>query len=390
MLHSTTYFANTVTSYLDITTTYLIIPYDDYPPYNIGSTFLTTPWRRDTWTPTISRMELYRLHHAIKHPESTSMSNVIRKSLGDSPLTPDLKKELESIRWSECAQTSELPRRPKLAFPHEATPNIVLSLDVMFHKIRTVSTDVLFMINHADMTLRLNTLQDRTAPTALNSFYKHWISVYDAPTYVLVDRGSNLAAEFMKEKLHEVDAQLCPIPKEAPWGIGLNERSHHYLHKSIHRLLLQKDYDTGHNHEVLLSDVEVGWNYAQHSNNVLLHYHRFGIMPRLLVTLDESPRITERVALMHLARQETEKLRTLDFILRALDNTHRSIMSMKSFSVNEKVWSHRKSHEWHAGIISAIDHPTVTVQFEGKTVSHSPQSRSTTLWRTHYTFRPQG
>lgn len=145
------------------------------------------------------------------------------------------------------------------------------------------------MIDHGDMVMRLKMLFSRTALTAFNSFYSRWISIFDAPTYVLVDRGSNLAAELMKEKLHEVEAQLCPIPTKAPWGIGLDERFYRYCHKSIDRLLLQTDYDAGHDLEVLLADVEVGWNFAQHTNNVLLHYNRFGVMPRFIGSLDESP-----------------------------------------------------------------------------------------------------
>lgn len=52
----------------------------------------------------------------------------------------------------------------------------------------------------------------------------------------------NLSAEFIEEKLHEVDSQLCPVATEAPCGTGINERSHRYLQKRIDHLLFQKDY----------------------------------------------------------------------------------------------------------------------------------------------------
>lgn len=80
--------------------------------------------------------------------------------------------------------------------------------------------------------------------------------------YVYVDQGSNISAELMKEMIHEVYSQLCPVLTEAPWGIGLNEESHQYLQKIIDRIIFQKDYDTGQDHEVQLADVEIGWNYA--------------------------------------------------------------------------------------------------------------------------------
>lgn len=125
----------------------------------------------------------------------------------------------------------------------------------------------------------------------------------------------------MREKLHEVESQLCPILTEALWGIGLNERAHRYIHKEIDRLLLQSDYDTVHDHEILLADVEMGWNYALHANNILPHFQRFGIMPRVIGALDESPRLTERIALMHISRQETETLRARDVLTKALDTS---------------------------------------------------------------------
>lgn len=92
---------------------------------------------------------------------------------------------------------------------------------------------------------------------AFNTFYSRWLSIFDAPTYVLVDLASNFAAELMKEKLHDVETQRCAIPTEAPWGVGLNERSHRYLHKSMDRVPLQVNYDTGHGPEVLWADVKV-------------------------------------------------------------------------------------------------------------------------------------
>ena len=85
------------------------------------------------------------------------------------------------MRCGECASTAELPRKPKMAMPAESTPNIVVSLDVMQHKIRSKSTDIHVMIDHGDMRIRLKVLPDRRAITAFNAFYSRWISIFDAP-----------------------------------------------------------------------------------------------------------------------------------------------------------------------------------------------------------------
>lgn len=137
------------------------------------------------------------------------------------------------------------------------------------------------MIDHGYILHRLKTLSSRTALTDFNAFYSRWICAFDASIYVYVDSGSKLSADLMKQELHEVDSKLCTVPCEAPRGIGLNERTRRYLQKSIDGLLLQNDYDTGQDHEILLDDIEIGWNHAKHANNILPRYHRLGIMPRL-------------------------------------------------------------------------------------------------------------
>ena len=126
------------------------------------------------------------------------------------------------MRCDEFAEEPKLPRQPKLAMPAEATPNIVFSLDIIPHKIRNKSTDILVTIDHGDMLILLKILHDRRAITAFNTFYSRWISTFDAPGYVRVACDSNLAAELMKDKLHEFQAHLLPVPTKAPFGIGLN------------------------------------------------------------------------------------------------------------------------------------------------------------------------
>lgn len=146
------------------------------------------------------------------------MSKVIRQSLGDDPMPTELKAELESIGCSECSEIPERLRKPKIFLPPESTPNVVVSLDVMQHKIRNQKTHILVMIDHFDIVLRLKKSSNCTALTAFNIFYRRWISTFDAPTYVYVDGRSNLSAELMKEKLYEVDVQLCPVPNRSTMG----------------------------------------------------------------------------------------------------------------------------------------------------------------------------
>lgn len=63
------------------------------------------------------------------------MSKLIMKSLGDGPLPTEMNKVQASLSCSECAETAELPLKLKLGLPLESTPNVVVPLDVVLHKI---------------------------------------------------------------------------------------------------------------------------------------------------------------------------------------------------------------------------------------------------------------
>lgn len=96
------------------------------------------------------------------------------------------------------------------------------------------------MIDHLDMLIHLKVLLD-WRPVTVSALYNRWITFFDAFIFVIVDCGSDLAAELKKEKLHEVESQFVPILTELSWGIGFKERSLHYLFKSIDRPLLKPD-----------------------------------------------------------------------------------------------------------------------------------------------------
>lgn len=72
------------------------------------------------------------------------------------------------------------------------------------------------MIDHRHMLLRLKVFPNYSAQIAFDALYSSWVSIFDAPSYVFVNRGSNLAAELLKRKLPQIEAQLCPNPTEAP------------------------------------------------------------------------------------------------------------------------------------------------------------------------------
>lgn len=62
------------------------------------------------------------------------------------------------------------------------------------------------MIDHGDELLRLKVLPNCIAQATFNAFYSLQVWLINAFSFVIVNRISNLAAELMKQKLHEIVA----------------------------------------------------------------------------------------------------------------------------------------------------------------------------------------
>lgn len=89
--------------------------------------------------------------------------------------------------------------------PHEATPKIAVLLDVVPHKIGSELENIIVILYHMAMLLRLAFFENNAAPNGFNDFCSRWISIFDAPVYVIVDRRSDLSAKYMMIKLHDVE-----------------------------------------------------------------------------------------------------------------------------------------------------------------------------------------
>ena len=324
------------------------------------------PWKRDDWTSALTGNSIDKIHKTLRHPEPTSMMQLFRQQNSQRKLPASLKAEIEDHTCKICEEHAQLPRVPKISIPPPASPNLAVTLDVMQHNILGKPVKILVMLDAGDVMLRLKHIPTDSARNAFSAYFTRWISIFDSPVFTIVDRGRNLTNDYMVSQLHLLQSQLCPIPTEAPWSIGTNERSHGFLHRAIDKLQESQFLDCSNDVDVLLSEVEMSWNFVQHVNNVLPHYQRFGDMPRQLGNREIAPTTRERIALMELARQHTEQLRAEHTILRALNTRYRHVTDLKLFKVDDPVWFHRNKHGWRRGIVVRVDRPTIHVEHLGK------------------------
>lgn len=235
----------------------------------------------------------------------------------------------------------------------------------MSHKINTKVNDILVIIGHRGMLLLLQHLNDRSAQTSFNGFHSLWISISDTMMYVPVDHGSGLCMGLMKWKLYMRRVNSYPFQSKNSSVLGLLNNFIATYTKILIGVYSRNAWmlDTATN--FLLADVKIGWNFTEHTNNTLPHFHRFGVLPKVFESLSENFCWSERTTLMNLARNRTETIRIPAFISRSIDFHYRHIAPFKSFSVHEKVWLHRHRYWWQQCTVSSINSSTIMIK-QGK------------------------
>ena len=315
------------------------------------------PWEREGWKSNLNQDNITRLHENLRHPKPSAMIELFRRQSMEKQLPKGLIQKIteQGDNCKPCTEHALLPRTPKLAIPPPSMPNIAVTLDVMHHTINGKHIHILVMLDTGDKLLRLSHIIDDTAKTSYNCYFRRWISIFDAPIFTVVDRGTNLAAKYMAEKLNLIQSQLIPIPTEAPWSLGHNERSHRYIYIAIDKIMTA---DPTTEIENLLSEVEMAWNFSQHADREIPHFNRFGTMPRILGEGNDTT-VQQRISLQELIRLETDHIRTSKLIKRAFNPYHRYDKTLRLFSTNQIVWFHRKRFGWRKGMAVSYTHLTL-------------------------------
>lgn len=70
------------------------------------------------------------------------MQRIVKHSIGNKTLTPELQKELDAFHWREYSENLDLSRKPRIALPPQTTPYLNVSLYVMQHKVNKKSNDI--------------------------------------------------------------------------------------------------------------------------------------------------------------------------------------------------------------------------------------------------------
>jgi len=268
-------------------------------------------------TPTFyTRSELALAHSQFGH---TSIDALLR-AFPPTTFTPTDVATLREVARScvPCQQYSHLPRRPRHAFPpRPLTFNRIIAFDTL--QLRADLPKVL------DITcLHTDFGQGRLVPSMHGShtfalLCLTWLSIWGCPDTVMTDRGTEAENDAFINALHSMGVHWRPIPDEAPWGIGRNERHHGPIRDAYIRITTETP--------ALAPDLSLTMAYKSRNDAPRAHASSptaavTGEAPRLLIGDNHHTNLTiaARHRAMHTARATMEAYTAADRLRRALSH----------------------------------------------------------------------
>ena len=201
--------------------------------------------------------------------------------------------------------------------------------------------------------------------------YLTWLAIWGCPDTILTDRGTEAESDAFINALHSMGVHWRPIPTEAPWSIGRNERHHGPIRDAYIRITAETP--------ALAPDLALAMAYKARNDAPRAHGSSptaavTGEAPRLLIGDNHhfDPTIAARHRAMQTARATMETYTAADRLRGALSHPGTTVPFVE---VGQAVWFHRDRQGWLRGTVHSLDGKTVYVRHNGRLFS-SHESRT--------------
>ena len=324
-----------------------------------------------------TRDELALAHRQFVH---ASVDSLLR-SFPPTTFFPSIVANLPEVATScvPCQRFSHLPRRPRDALPpRPLTFNRVIALDTFQIRPDLLKVlDVTFL--HTDFGLG-RFVSSMTGHTMLAVFFVTWLYIWSCPDTTLTDRGSEVENDPFVNALTSMGVHWRPIPTEAPWGIGRNERHHGPIRQAYLRIAAETPALAP---DLTLAMAHKARNDAPRAHGSCPTTAVTGAPPSLLIGDNHNidPAIASRHRAMQAARASMEAYTADDRLRGALSHPCTNVPFVE---VDQAVWFHRDKHGWTSGRVPSLDGKNVYVTRNNRIYS-SHEART----KPHVSRRPQ-
>lgn len=160
------------------------------------------PWLCRDWYSNLTPERTPHILRALKHLELPAILKMARQRSGSEGSSKEFIPSIHDLLCNECDENTTLPRPPLLSFPPDPSPNLAVSFDVLFQGVQNCACDVLIMLDHSNIFVRCALLPSRFAVSVFQTYYTHWISYFDSPSFSIIDCGTNYASKEIQASHH--------------------------------------------------------------------------------------------------------------------------------------------------------------------------------------------
>ena len=179
--------------------------------------------------------ELRNIHARSGHPHWKRMRDFLMRTRPDE-CDDGLRGQLEKVIRScqACQEYGAAPRRFKVSLPHEEGK---FNEEVLIDIFNVEKKNVLSVVCRDTKYAACQILPRMTADAVWSAILDCWNLRYlGHPSSIRTDQGSNLVALGMQKWAGEAGVTLHPVAVESPSSLGLGERIHSPLRKTVARL----------------------------------------------------------------------------------------------------------------------------------------------------------
>ena len=208
-------------------------------------------------------------------------------------------------------------------------------------------------------------IPSRRGEIVFRTLYLAWFSIWGPTEILTTDRGTENENSALINAVHSMGVHWRPIPTEAPWSMGRNERQHGHISGAFLRIMSDTRAPAPY---LALAVSYKARTAAPRSHGVAATTAVTGDMPCLLNrdNLHVDPAISSRHTAMQTARATMERYIAAD----RLRGTPSKICTNVPFvSIGQDFWFHRHRLCWLRGSVHSSDGYPGHVRHDGKLLS---------------------
>ena len=101
-----------------------------------------------------------------------------------------------------------------------------------------------YIVDNATRFSAAYVLSSKHKEVVIDTFFKHWVSLFDGPQNILSDNGREFNDELFRDMGELLNIRILCTAAESPWQNGMTERHHAIIENMIDRIIEDVNFST--------------------------------------------------------------------------------------------------------------------------------------------------